>query len=287
MLIDLQLHSTYSDGNLTPTELVKFMAEYGIKIASLTDHNTVGGVQEFREACKKYKIKPITGVEFYVKYKNHRFNMLWYNFDAKNPELHKLFRDSQIRRKKQVRRVLEKFLKMGFVIDVEKILDKYTHYVPLNGIIRDIRSVPANLTKMKKECECQTPTESEIIKHYFRNPRVSVLQESYISLERILKHKKQIGGQLILNHPGKHRFVDEKLMGKLKKMGVDGVELLSPHHSYGAIIHIQHLARSFDFIETGGSDFHRSEDENYLLEKSWDYFRIDSELLRGVKKIIG
>ncbi|MBU4375047.1 PHP domain-containing protein, partial [Patescibacteria group bacterium] len=63
MLIDLQLHSTYSDGYLTPTELAGFLAKQGVKIAALTDHNTVGGLDEFRQACRACKIKPITGVE--------------------------------------------------------------------------------------------------------------------------------------------------------------------------------------------------------------------------------
>jgi predicted metal-dependent phosphoesterase TrpH len=62
MLIDLQLHSTYSDGYLTPTQIVKFIAKHGIKVAAITDHNTVSGLYEFRNSCKKYKIKPITGI---------------------------------------------------------------------------------------------------------------------------------------------------------------------------------------------------------------------------------
>ena len=57
MLIDLQLHSTCSDGYLTPSEVAKTCRERGVKVASLTDHNTVSGQEEFARACKELKIK--------------------------------------------------------------------------------------------------------------------------------------------------------------------------------------------------------------------------------------
>ena len=62
MLIDLQTHSTYSNGYLTPNELVRFIAKQGVKIAALTDHNTVGELSESRQVYRKYNIKPIMGV---------------------------------------------------------------------------------------------------------------------------------------------------------------------------------------------------------------------------------
>ena len=121
MLIDLQFHSTYSDGYLTPTELVKFISKQGVKIASLTDHNTVGGLDEFRIACKKYKIKAITGIEIYTKLNNHKFNILWYNFNDSDPKLHNILRDSQLRRRKQFRVLLKKLIKRGYKINITKI----------------------------------------------------------------------------------------------------------------------------------------------------------------------
>lgn len=287
MRIDLQLHSTYSDGYLTPTELAKFMASKGVKIAAITDHNTIGGVNEFRIACKKNNIKPIVGVELYVKYGHRRLNMIWYNINEFDPDLHDMLRETQIRRRRRVRWALEALVNLGFKIKINKILDKYTHYVPINHVVDDITSVPFNLAKIKKDLNLKNPREGDVIREYFKNEKISMLRESYISLERILKLKKKIGGYLIINHPAKNNFVDLELWQKLKNMGVDGVEVLSPHHSFGAIMHIQFLARELDWIETGGSDFHRFEGGRYPIQKSWDYFKIESEYLCGVKKIIG
>ncbi|MFH1661589.1 MAG: PHP domain-containing protein [Candidatus Falkowbacteria bacterium] len=284
MLIDLQLHSTYSDGYLTPTQLAEFIAKKGIKVASLTDHNTVSGLYEFRQACKKLKIKPITGLELYVKLKHKKFNLLWYNFDDKRPELHDLLRDSQIRRRNKMRKILLKLESLGFKININKILDKYNHYIPLNHVIDDILLASHNRSKMKNELESNYLQEGEIINKYFKNNKIGILYESYIDFNRVLELRKKIGGILILNHPAKHGYIKEKLWEDLSKLGLDGVEILSPHHSFNAIMCIQHMAKKFNLITTGGSDFHRF--ENDLISCSAQYFKINNEYLNGVEKII-
>ena len=286
MLIDLQFHSTYSDGYLTPTELVKFISKQGVKIASLTDHNTVRGLNEFRTACKKYKIKAITGIEIYTKLNNHKFNILWYNFNDNDPELHNILRDSQLRRRKQFRILLKKLVEKGYKININKIIDKYNHYTPLNHIVDDFISIKSNFNRIKKELNLKNPREGDIIKEYFHNKQIKKLQNSYISIERILKLRKKIGGQLIICHPAKHSYINLNFFEKLKNLGINGVEIFSPHHSYGAIIYLQHLAREFNFITTGGSDFHRFEGSAHKLQYSWQYFKIDSNYLRKINKII-
>lgn len=287
MLIDLQLHSTYSDGYLTPTELAKFINDKGIRVASLTDHNTVGGLKEFKRACKQYGIKAINGMEIYCKYKRKKLNILWYNFDKDSPELHEIMRESQIRRKRQMRKALEIAVeKKGFQLDIDKILDKYTHYVPINHVVDDILSIPKNVNIAKKDLELKVIYESYIMSEYLRNKKIGKLKNAYISLERIIKLREKIGGQLIICHPAKHKYITREKMEDYKKAGVDGVEIISPHHSLAAIMYIQRLAREFDMVETGGSDFHKEEGDSYLIQNCYDYFKIDSDLLRGINKII-
>ncbi|MDD5032124.1 MAG: PHP domain-containing protein [Patescibacteria group bacterium] len=286
MLIDLQLHSNYSDGYLTPTEVAKFIAGQGVKIAALTDHNTVSGLDEFRQACRQYRIKPITGLELYTKLGGKMLNLLWFNFDEKDARLHDILRSSQIRRKIKVRKILKKLERKGFKIEINKILDKYTHYVPLNHIVDDLRAHRANRAKIKKELKIKNPREGEIIGKYFHNENMGVLRESYTDISKILALRKKIGGQLIFNHPGKHNQLKREMLNKLKKLGVDGIEVISPHHSLGAVMYAQAMAREFDFIATGGSDFHRHEGENFFLQNSWQYFKVDSKYLRKIDEII-
>src|SRR3989338_8333766 len=177
MIIDLQLHSTYSDGYLTPTQLADFLLKHEVKIASLTDHNTVAGLDEFKLTCKKNKIKVINGLEVYTRLNYRKFNILWYNFDDKRPELHEFLRFSQIKRRNQVRRALIKLKNVGFRLDENKILDKYVHYIPLNRVIDDIQLIPENQKKIIEELQNQNPREEDIIHHFFKNKNIVRLDE--------------------------------------------------------------------------------------------------------------
>jgi len=287
MLIDLQTHSTYSDGYLTPTEMAGFLAKQGVKVAALTDHNTVGGVEEFQIACKKQGIKPVVGIKLYTKLNHKHFNLLWFNFDHNNPELHDILRNSQSRRRSRTRKILENMVANGFKININKVLDKYNHYVSLNHLIDDIWAIPHNRQKIKLEMNNLKPREEEIIRFYFYNPRLPKFDNSYINIKRIIALRKKIGGQLIFNHPGKYNQLKQPVIKALKEMGIDGIEVLSPHHSIGAVTYAQFMAEEFDLIMTGGSDFHRFEREgNFSVTNSWNYFKIDSIYLKNIGQII-
>jgi hypothetical protein len=141
MLIDLQTHSTYSDGVMTPTELANFMASLNVKITALTDHNTVGGLDEFKNTCRKKGIKAINGVELYSRLGHKKFNLLWYNFDKNDPGLHDLLRYIQQKRRNKARLILNKLKKKGYEIDTEKTLDQFNHYIPINGLVYKILKI--------------------------------------------------------------------------------------------------------------------------------------------------
>jgi hypothetical protein len=287
MLIDLQLHSTYSDGYLIPGRLADFISTNNIKIAALTDHNTISGLDEFKLACEKNNIKTIAGVELYVKLGHKKFNLLWYNFDQHNSELHNLLRTSQTRRRRQVGNALIKLKKLGFKIDESELLNKFNHYIPINHLIDHISKIPANKKLIIKKLKIANPGQDDILIKIFKNKAFAKISESYIGLKQILNLRKKIGGQLILNHPGKHRRLDEKFMVGIKKLGLDGLEVISPHHSIGAVMFLERLAREYKLIMTGGSDFHRLESGPAGLTSAYNYFRIDSNYLNNIKKIIG
>ena len=272
---------------MTPAELVNFLVRNNVKVASLTDHNTIYGQEEFRRKCIQNKIKPIPGIELYVTYAKRRLNILWYNMDCSNAEMCRLLRETQVRRRASVRGHLEILNKLGFKIDINKTVDKHSYYIPINHVIDDVLASRHNLRKIKKEIGTKTIHEYDIIHKYFYNSKMPhIMRESYIDIERIIKLRKKIGGQIILNHPGKRGHLKPDLLKKLKKIGIDGIEALSPHHSIRDVMHAQSFAKEFNFITTGSSDFHRFEGGNNLIQSSFDYFKVDSKMLRGIERII-
>jgi 3',5'-nucleoside bisphosphate phosphatase len=292
MLIDLQLHSIYSDGYLEPEELAKFIASQGIRVASVTDHNTVDGIEPFREACKKYKIKVINGMEIYCKYKGRKINILWYNFNEKDENLLKLLRESRRRRAMLARRALLKLKRRGFKIDIEGILSKFDNYIPVNRLSGEIIKNSFNYKKILKEVKknnkfAKILREEDVLGVLFFNDKKNRFNEAYTDIFRVLKARESAGGQLIFCHPGKSNRYSNNMVHKLKEIGLDGIEVLSPHHSIGVILYLQFLSESLDMIATGGSDFHRFEETlGYRIKSSTDWFKIDSKKLRRIEEVI-
>lgn len=85
--VDLHCHSTYSDGAFSPTELAQKMVDAGVECASLTDHDTVEGIPEFRKALQERGVDHITGVEITLHDPENEFHLLAYDFDEDNREL--------------------------------------------------------------------------------------------------------------------------------------------------------------------------------------------------------
>lgn len=288
--IDLQLHSTYSDGKYTPTEIAEYLHGHGVKVAAITDHNTVGGINEFFLACKERDIKPISGIELYVRYGSSKVNILFYNFDQHNAEFHAFLRKTQIQRHRNVAKALRYWKNQGMDINVEKILSQYNHYVPINGVVRSIRKSPINRKRIMKDLNRKKPHEWEVIKYYFKDRKKYYLEETHVDFRRLKKLHSKIGGQMIVAHAGKSSIKGALIISMLKNKLIDGMEILSPHHGWDDVSYYQHeLSDCKSIIFTGGSDFHgpSSDDGSDFIDSAWEYFKINSRFLPNIEKIIG
>ncbi len=288
MLIDLQVHSIYSDGYLTPRQLVGFLIKQGIKVASLTDHNTLAGSEEFAQACQAAKIKAIPGIEIYTRLSNRQINILWYNLPINNEKVNKLLIDSQKHWESRMRQHLRKMVaKKMLVKGSAEIVDQFTNYVPTNRILDALLAIKGNRKLIEKAINEKNFREEEAIGWLFNNKKIGKLKPSCVDLKRIIKLRQELGGQLIFCHPGKSKSLKTSLILKLKNLGLDGLEVLSPHHSLGTVFYLQDLARRFDLIMTGGSDFHRFEMIDQGLLSAYDYWRADSLDLKNIGEVIG
>ncbi len=287
MLIDLQLHSKYSDGSLSPKQLALMLADYDVKIAALTDHNSVVGQLEFRKQANLLGLKTVFGLELYVKFKSYRFNVLWYNYDINSPNLMLLLEDTKRRRRLNIIKAVNNLSNSGLIFKLDNYFTRHKNsYLPVNDLIKEIWKIPNNRGIIKRDLDNKFPREEEIIAHYFYPKKGLKLSESYVSFERVVKLKKEIGGQIIFAHPALHRKLKDSKLEELIKAGLDGLELLSPHHSYNNVVRLSSLVKRYKLIASGGSDFHLTAEAGTKPRLSWQWFKIDSDYLRGINKII-
>lgn len=198
--------------------------------------------------------------------------------------------ESKKRRLSIVKKSLLRLEQRGFRVDLNYLLDDFNNYIPINRLLDKVMSNKINNSIVLKALKEKMPyakkfREEEIMSFVFFNKKKDYLRESYIDIERVVGARKIVGGQLVFCHPGKHNKYANNITQELKNIGIDGIEVLSPHHSIGAVMHAQFLAENLDMIATGGSDFHRFEEVG-LINSSADWFEIDSKKLRRINEII-
>ncbi|MDD2681191.1 MAG: PHP domain-containing protein [Patescibacteria group bacterium] len=286
MKIDLQVHSTYSDGYYSPSKLALLLHRYGIEVASLTDHNSIAGQKEFNKACSRYGIKTVPGIEIYTSYKQRTFNLLWYNYNPEAPEFLKMLESTHIRRRRFVKKITLRLRHLGLRFNLGEFIKKHPGYLPTNYLAEAIWEIPSNRSKIKKALNLDAVREDDIIRYCLYPKEGLRLHDARIGLTRILQMRQQIGGQLIICHPALNNKMHGNLVEHLMAAGVDGFELLSPHHSYNDTMRLLPLAERTGAIVSGGTDFHRPASAEGKLRYAWEWFTIRTENLSGVSRII-
>lgn len=264
--VDLHLHTSLSDGLMTPEDVVALAKQNECKIVAITDHELSSN---FEQLEKKYDINIIPGIEFNTSVSN--LHLLGYGItdfeklDKKMTELRKLNEVICIE-------VIEKLRNDGFDVSVEK-LKEYLYKTKLDCNILDKRKLVKYLMHMGYS--------SSIVDTY--NKLIGKGQKYYIS--NIKLHPKEIielvglcGGRTVLAHPNTITNNNEELqryISELKDYGLFGIEVINSKMKLNQTEYYQYIAKRFNLLETFGSDFHNPTSDCIGLE-------IDSEKLEKI-----
>ena len=120
-LIDLHTHSHYSDGNLSPTELVELAKKTGIKTLALVDHDNVEGLDEAENKCKELGIEFIPGIEISVLEDGANMHILGFWIDRNNPEIKRITDGQKTKRIERIKKFVNNLKDAGFKIEYEEL----------------------------------------------------------------------------------------------------------------------------------------------------------------------
>jgi len=281
--IDLHFHSHYSDGVYSPKDLVKKLKKNNFGFVSLTDHNTIDGVEEFLEKGKSAGLKVISGVEIYTHYQNKSLHLLGYDFDIKNKELNSVLKELQSQRIPRVKKAIKILQDKGWEINEKEVFNTESSYIGLSHLANPLLKHPKNWERIKKDFnwfDGKIIPITEVISKYFIKDNQLICPETEITIDQAIKLIKQAGGRAVLAHPGEHlSWKDDDIIFKLKELGLDGLEAISTHHSWQAIEHWQKIAKELELIITAGSDFHGDlpKEWNFPIQSQWEYFKVFEE----------
>ena len=122
-MIDLHLHTTASDGRLSPAELVQRVAAAGIRTMSVTDHDTVAGLAEARAAAVRVDLEMVDGIEITAVHEGRDVHILGYYIDTTGPALSTFLRAQRASRVERVFEIGEKLNALGVGIDIDDLLE--------------------------------------------------------------------------------------------------------------------------------------------------------------------
>ncbi len=277
--IDLHVHSTVSDGTLTPTELVDHAVEVGLSAFALTDHDTIRGVAEAKERAAWHKaqghtIEVYSGVEISAAYKNRDIHILGLLIDETNEILERTLASFLENRNRRNERMIEKFAEYG----IELTMEDLTEDAPSAVITRAHFATAL----MKKGL---VSSVQEAFEKYVGDNGPCYIPREYMSPEQAIGSIKKAGGVPVLAHPLLYNLPHDELyalVDRLKKAGLAGIEVYYSNNRGQDEVNVKALANHFDLVATGGSDFHGAAKPHIELGSGRGNLKIPYSVLENV-----
>lgn len=250
--IDLHIHSTASDGTLSPEAIVQLALKKKLSAIAITDHDTVGGVQQILKQGIPTEIHFISGVEISIEAPDPfkmggSLHLLGYGFNPFDGPLNNALKQLQDSRKNRTPKMIAKLNQLGIPISLEQV----THKESVAGRPH-IATVLLEMGYVKNF--------DEAFEHYLGHDKPAYVQRLHLSAKEAIKLIRNAGGIAAIAHLGVYfslgKTSRKKLLTRLKELGLQGVEVFYPSHSPAVTRELQSLAESMNLVMTGGTDFH-------------------------------
>jgi predicted metal-dependent phosphoesterase TrpH len=248
MRVDLHLHSTHSDGNWSPSQLVAHAISIGMSVIALTDHDTVSGIAETIE-CASGKLEVIPAIEINTVWSDvsaisQDVHILGYFIDKENRMLLDLLEKQNQARDQQVEKLVQILVDDGMTISMDSIR-KRAAGSPIGKM---------HVTQAIVEANGAVDVTDAYLKYYDRKSKYYVQRQSASPFEAI-RVIQAAGGITSIAHPSHSADLTE-LIEELSNHGLDGIEVYHRTHKPAQVQHHLELARRLGLIVTGGSDCH-------------------------------
>lgn len=247
-MIDLHVHSTFSDGTLTPELLVKYAVDIKLTAMALTDHDTTAGLGQFIGACREYGLRGVPGVEISANVEKGTLHILGYFVKAGDNDFEAklgLIRDGRAGRNVQM---ISNLNELGFALTMEEVASYAGE---------DVVGRPHFAQAMIAKGYVSDKTEA--FDKYLGKGKPGYADRFRMSAEDSISAILGIGAIPVLAHPFTLRLGRSDLreyVGCLASAGLKGIEAYYSEHTNEQIAQYLQLADEFGLLVTGGSDYH-------------------------------
>ena len=242
--IDLHMHSTASDGLLSPTEVVHLAKERALTTIALTDHDTTAGWDEAMAVGRELGVEVLGGFEINSETNLGHIDFLVYGADANNAALQDFLltiRDARVGRAKGM---VNKLAELGMPIQWERVLF-------FAGNAKSIAR--PHVARALVEAGYVTSTQAAF-DHYLNDQGPAYVHRLEIKPQEVIETVHQAGGVIVLSSP--NHSGTTHLTAQLAALGMDGIEVYYYDHTDEIKAQLLALAKDLHLVVTGGSDFH-------------------------------
>ncbi|MCV6615812.1 MAG: PHP domain-containing protein [Cellvibrionaceae bacterium] len=249
MLYDLHCHSHYSDGILSPSELVSRAVEHSVDILALTDHDTVAGLAEARQAASEQGLDLINGIEFSCQWAGRGVHIVGLGIDPQSAVMQQAVAEQAERRWQRCEMIADKLHKLGFqgaLAGVQKLVDKgtigrphFAQYLLQQGHVSSI---------------------NQAFKKYLGAGKPGDIKNLWPEIGQVVEWIRGSGGQAVLAHPDKYKLTRTKLRrlcDDFSEAGGAAMELISGKQPPGVAETMAQIAQQCGLLASRGSDFHQ------------------------------
>ncbi|QOX63980.1 PHP domain-containing protein [Anoxybacterium hadale] len=290
-MIDLHLHTYYSDGTMSPEALVLLAKENGVRTIAITDHDGMGGLKEGIDAGKRHGIHVIHGVELSTEDDEKIYmHILGYGFDLNNAEMNEEIECIRQKRVERNEKLLSALNEIGCNLTMEDLQLR-------SG--QDYIGKPTFALALLRKGYISSYGDAYAEGQFMRSETVRRVHREKISAEKAIKLIRGAGGVPVLAHPMKiarlvknenETFWDglDKQLAKLKGLGLLGMECYYSSHTPEETKQLVSLAEKYELITTAGSDFHGTEYESgiriggFYTDAKFDENKMASEIQNGI-----
>lgn len=275
--IDLHVHTTASDGTLSPAQVVRLAADTGLRAIAITDHDTAHGYEEAAQAGAELGLEVVPGIEISTKFTG-AVHILGYYIDPAAPALQAVLDWIVEDRDKRNRKMAELMSADGIPISYDGMLARFgdvigrPHFARLLielGYARDMQ---------------------DAFDRYVEKGRKYYLPREILPIDRAIEIILSAGGIPVLAHPFQYKLAESELRRLIEycvERGLRGMECRYTGYDGERVAYLERLAGEYGLIKTGGSDFHGANKPHISLGSGTGELEVPYEYLERLKTAKG
>lgn len=278
--VDLHTHTTASDGDLSPAELVRAAKTVGLAAVAITDHDTVEGLAEALEEGARIGMEVIPGVEISVEIDTGRgtFHLLGYGIDPGHKGLGSVLGRLQSARSQRNLHILERLRALGMPMD-----PKLPERLAGGGQVGRPHMARALVA------EGYVRTVEEAFERFLGKGRPAYVNKFRLGPAEAIRVVKTAGGVPVLAHPFTLGLesplqLEAFVARMVEEFGLMGLEVLYPDHDSGTVGRYTELAGRYGLLKTGGTDYHGSAKPGVALGTGRGGLRVPYEWVEALRE---